>query len=73
MLRGQICPYARSPEERFVTECNGPVVVIGGCSGHMFKFGALMGEQLARTATGALAFKDFRLWAEGRHQTLTPE
>ena len=71
VLRGQVCPYAVSPDERFVTECNGPVVVIGGCSGHMFKFGALMGEQLARTATGELAFKDFRLWAEGRHQTLT--
>lgn len=72
VLRGVICPYARSHDERFVTESNGPVLVIGGCSGHMFKFGALMGEQLARTATGALAFKDFRLWAEGRHQSLTP-
>lgn len=71
VLRGQVCPYARSPDERFVTESNGPVTVIGGCSGHMFKFGAVMGERLALTATGELPFKDFRLWAEGRHQTLT--
>src|SRR3546814_524921 len=71
VLRGKLCPYAVSPDERFVTERNGAVTVIGGCTGHMFKFGALMGEQLARTATGALAFKDFRLWAEGRHQSLT--
>ena len=73
VLRGQVCPYAISPEERFVTEQNGPVLLVGGCSGHMFKFGALMGEQLARTALGDLTFKDFRLWAEGRHQTLTRE
>lgn len=72
VLHGQVCPYARSADERFVTEANGSALVIGGCSGHMFKFGALMGEQLARTATGALAFKDFRLWAEGRHLSLTP-
>ena len=73
VLRGQVCPYAIAPDERFVAEQNGPVVLIGGCSGHMFKFGALMGEQLARTAIGGIGFKDFRLWAEGRHQTLTPE
>jgi glycine/D-amino acid oxidase-like deaminating enzyme len=71
VLRGQVCPYAVSPDERFVTESNGPILLIGGCSGHMFKFGALMGEQLARTATGELSFKRFRVWAEGRHQTLT--
>ena len=39
----------------------------------MFKFGAVMGEQLAKTATGETGFKTFRLWAEGRHQSLTPE
>jgi glycine/D-amino acid oxidase-like deaminating enzyme len=73
VLRGRVCPYAVAPDERFVTERNGPVVLVGGCTGHMFKFGALMGEQLARTATGGMGFQDFRLWAEGRHQTLTPE
>ena len=71
ILRGQVCPYAISPDERFVTERNGPILLIGGCTGHMFKFGALMGEQLAKTVTGQTSFKDFRLWAEGRHQTLT--
>src|SRR3546814_1163933 len=57
VLRGQVCPYAVSPDERFVTESNGSVLVIGGCSGHMFKFGALMGKQLARTVTGDLSFR----------------
>ncbi|MEQ8355673.1 MAG: FAD-dependent oxidoreductase [Kiloniellaceae bacterium] len=73
VIRGQVCPFAVAADERFVTERNGPVLVVGGCSGHMFKFGALMGEQLARTALGDISFKAFRLWAEGRHQTLTPE
>jgi glycine/D-amino acid oxidase-like deaminating enzyme len=73
VLRGQVCPYAISSGERFVTERNGPILLIGGCSGHMFKFGALMGEQLARTVTGELGFKAFKLWAEGRHQTLTAD
>ena len=73
ILRGQVCPYAISPEGRFVTERTGGVTVIGGCSGHMFKFGALMGEQLARTATGELAYEDFRHWAEGRQESLSPE
>jgi glycine/D-amino acid oxidase-like deaminating enzyme len=72
VIRGQVCPYAVSPDDRFVTEQNGSILLIGGCSGHMFKFGALMGEQLARTALGDISFKSFRLWAEGRHQSLTP-
>src|SRR3546814_7107729 len=37
VLRGKLCPYAVSPDERFVTERNGAVTVIGGCTGHMFK------------------------------------
>src|SRR3546814_13330918 len=28
VLRGQVCPYAVSPDERFVTESTGPVLVI---------------------------------------------
>ncbi|WP_299398782.1 FAD-binding oxidoreductase [Pelagibius sp.] len=66
ILRGRVCPYGVSPDERFVAERNGGVTVIGGCSGHMFKFGALMGEELAKTATGERPFEAFRDWAEGR-------
>lgn len=73
ILRGQVCPYAISPDDRFVTERNGGVTVIGGCSGHMFKFGALMGEELAKTATGERAYADFRSWAEGRRESLTED
>ncbi len=69
VLRGQRCPYGESPDNRFVAERSGGVTVIGGCSGHMFKFGALMGEQLAKVATGELDFADFQPWAEGRRET----
>ncbi|NIA67983.1 FAD-dependent oxidoreductase [Pelagibius litoralis] len=71
ILRGQVCPYAVSPDDRFVTERNGGVTVIGGCSGHMFKFGALMGEELAKTAIGERPYEDFRDWAEGRREGLS--
>ncbi|WP_420346112.1 NAD(P)/FAD-dependent oxidoreductase [Pelagibius sp.] len=66
ILRGRLCPYGIAPDSRFVTERTGGVTVIGGCSGHMFKFGAVMGEELARTATGERPYEDFRTWAEGR-------
>ena len=69
VLRGQVCPYALAPDNRFVTERNGNVTVVGGCSGHMFKFGALVGEELALTATGERSYEDFRLWAEGRRES----
>lgn len=69
ILHGQLCPYAVAPDSRFVTERNGGVTLVGGCSGHMFKFGAVMGEELAKTATGERGYEDFRRWAEGRQET----
>ncbi|WP_421707448.1 NAD(P)/FAD-dependent oxidoreductase [Algihabitans sp.] len=60
------CPYAVSHEEdRFLTHREGCLTAITGCTGHMFKFGALMGERLAATATGELAFESFARWAAG--------
>ncbi len=40
-------------DEDFVLDRDGPVVVGGGCSGHAFKFGPLLGEVLADLALGA--------------------
>ena len=60
------CPYAVSHDrERFLTHRDGCLTAITGCTGHMFKFGALMGERLAATATGDLAFESFARWAAG--------
>jgi sarcosine oxidase len=47
------CVYDNSPDEDFVVDRTGNVVVGSGTSGHGFKFGPLFGEWLADLATGA--------------------
>jgi sarcosine oxidase len=39
-------------DEDFVIDRIGPIAVVGGCSGHAFKFTPLIGEALADMATG---------------------
>jgi sarcosine oxidase len=46
------CIYDTSPDEDFVVDRIGNVVVGSGTSGHGFKFGPLFGEWLADLATG---------------------
>jgi sarcosine oxidase len=48
----ETCLYTMTPDEDFVIDRQGPVVVGGGCSGHAFKFGPLLGEMLAGLALG---------------------
>lgn len=63
----RICHYCFSPDERFVagTLAGGRVAYASGCSGQMFKFGAVMGERLAAAATGTLAGVELTAWARG--------
>jgi sarcosine oxidase len=49
----ETCLYTMTADEDFVLDRAGPVVVGGGCSGHAFKFGPLLGEMLADLALGA--------------------
>jgi sarcosine oxidase len=46
------CVYDNSPDDNFVLDRVGNVVVGSGTSGHGFKFGPLLGEWLANLATG---------------------
>ena len=48
----ETCLYTMTADEDFILGREGPVVVGGGCSGHAFKFGPLLGEILARLALG---------------------
>lgn len=48
----ETCFYTNTPDERFVVERRGPLVVGSPCSGHGFKFAPLIGEMLADLATG---------------------
>jgi sarcosine oxidase len=46
----ETCLYTMTADEDFVLDRVGPLVVFGGCSGHGFKFGPLVGEMLADLA-----------------------
>jgi sarcosine oxidase len=48
----ETCIYDNTPDEDFVVDRRGNVVVGAGTSGHGFKFGPLLGELLADLATG---------------------
>jgi sarcosine oxidase len=52
-VRTETCLYTMTPDEDFVLERVGPVVVCSCCSGHGFKFAPLIGEIVADLATGA--------------------
>jgi monomeric sarcosine oxidase len=51
-LAAETCLYTMTSDEDFVLDRAGPLVVGGGCSGHAFKFGPLLGEFLAALALG---------------------
>ena len=48
----ETCLYTTTPDEGFVLDAAGPVVVASPCSGHGFKFAPIVGETLACIATG---------------------
>jgi sarcosine oxidase len=52
LVRTERCVYDNTPDEDFVVDRVGRVVVGSGTSGHGFKFGPLLGEWLADLATG---------------------
>jgi sarcosine oxidase len=49
----ETCLYTNTPDEDFVLDRVGPVVIASPCSGHGFKFAPLVGEIVADLATGA--------------------
>ncbi len=48
LVEVDVCPYDNTADERFIVERIDGMVVGAGTSGHAFKFGPLLGEQLAR-------------------------
>jgi glycine/D-amino acid oxidase-like deaminating enzyme len=64
--RLKVCFYAVTEDERFVVEKPGAKGwVMSPCSGHGFKFGALMGLELARTIASERAPLQHARWAAG--------
>jgi sarcosine oxidase len=52
LLRTETCLYTTTPDEDFVIDRIGPVVVASPCTGHGFKFAPLIGDALADLAMG---------------------
>jgi sarcosine oxidase len=73
IARSETCLYTIAPDEDFVLDRVGPVVVASPCSGHGFKFSPLIGAVVADLATGAapsVPLDRFRLDREAlRHRT----
>ncbi|MGG5809891.1 FAD-dependent oxidoreductase [Falsiroseomonas sp. CW058] len=66
ILSAAACWYDVEPAERFVVEQAGPrCFVMGGFSGHGFKFGALLGLALARAAGDPILAEGLPGWAAG--------
>jgi sarcosine oxidase len=53
LVRTETCLYTTTPDEDFVIDRVGPVVVLSPCTGHGFKFTPLIGEIAADLVTGA--------------------
>ncbi|MDP8911760.1 MAG: FAD-dependent oxidoreductase [Actinomycetota bacterium] len=51
----ETCLYTNAPNERFILERHGRIVVGSPCSGHGFKFAPVIGERLAALALSAAA------------------
>jgi sarcosine oxidase len=48
LVEVDVCPYDNTADEKFIIERVDGIVVGAGTSGHAFKFGPLLGEQLAQ-------------------------
>jgi glycine/D-amino acid oxidase-like deaminating enzyme len=66
VLGAQSCCYSMTADQRFIVEPLGARGwVASPCSGHGFKFGAVIGQRLAAGVTGALAPDALAAWAAG--------
>ncbi len=66
LARAERCVYDNSPDEDFIVDRVGRIVIGSGTSGHGFKFGPLLGEWLADLATGQDADPAARRFSLGR-------
>jgi sarcosine oxidase len=61
-LLTEVAPITLTPDEQFIIDRRGPIVVGACCSGHAFKFSPLLGQLLADLATGGTVPEDARRW-----------
>lgn len=61
----KVCFYTVTDDERFIAHRRNAMTVLSPCSGHGFKFAALIGERTAATLTGELGFDAYARWLGG--------
>jgi sarcosine oxidase len=71
-VEAQSCLYTTTPDERFVLERRGRVVVCSACSGHGFKFAPVLGEITADLALDGGTARVIDLFAPARLVSRTP-
>lgn len=64
-LESIACCYADNGVKQFVVERTGKTLVVGNCGGRMFKFGALMGLEVAEAVTAGRDAAELAAWAAG--------
>jgi len=70
VLEPVVCYYTDGADERFIVEARERMLVVTNCAGHMFKFGPLMGQQIARCLAGDLDPGGLTRWAAGELPTV---
>lgn len=70
--RTDTCLYTNTPDEEFVIDRVGPIVIGSPCSGHGFKFVPFIGEQLARLTVGESPEVDLTRFAASRTALRSP-
>jgi sarcosine oxidase len=50
-LAVETCLYTTTPDEGFILDARGPIVIASTCSGHGFKFAPMVGELITRIVT----------------------
>ena len=68
-LRTESCLYTMSPDGDFILDTVDGVVVVGGDSGHAFKFGPLLGRFAADLAQGRSLPEDCAMFRADRFAT----
>ena len=65
VLRGAGGYYADPADKRFIADVRGNTLVVTGCGGRMFKFGAIFGQRTAAWAVGDRTASSITAWAKG--------
>lgn len=63
LVRGAGAYYADPSDKRFIVEARGRAIVVTGCGGRMFKFGALVGQRVAQCLNQEISAEHLAAWA----------